>query len=195
MIIKISNKIANYYFNNCSSKYSYEIYQYAFFLIISGVFFTVEAMLIGIALETFLEVMLFWCIFIAIRLFAGGFHANKEAICEIITTISIVLCALIIKSSKEHDIKMLLLIMAVLSGVSIILFSPLDSPEKPLSEKEKAKYRRTSWIILLLIAIAIAISIYFKIEIILVPSCLALILESILLLAGRIKQRTIRVYE
>ena len=123
-----------------------------------------------------------------IRRYAGGYHALTETRCEILSTLSILACIVVIRLSKTYDIQTVLLIISAVSSVCIFVLCPLDTPEKPLSNKEFKYFRKVSWIILFVIIIAIIVSYVFKFQMVLVPCCLSLILESILLAAGKIKR-------
>ena len=81
-----------------------------------------------------------------------------------------------------------MLIISSASAVCIFSLCPLDTPEKPLTDKEFKYFRKVSWLILLVIVAAIVLSYVFKFQIVTVPCCLSLILESILLVAGKIKR-------
>ncbi|MGN0458379.1 MAG: accessory gene regulator B family protein [Eubacterium sp.] len=105
-----------------------------------------------------------------------------------LSTLSIVASIGIIKLSKIYDFKTILLFVTLMSVVLILFLCPLDTPEKPLSEKEFKYFRKISWIILLVISSIIIVSYFFKFNILFTPCCVSLILESILLVAGKIKR-------
>ena len=127
-------------------------------------------------------------VFLLIRKYAGGYHASTEARCEIFSTLSIVGSITVAKLSEIYDFKIALLVISAVSAVCIFIFSPLDTPEKPLSQKEFNYFRKISWMILLAIIISITVSYILKLNFITVPCCMSLILESILLSAGKIKK-------
>ena len=52
-------------------------------------------------------------------------------------------------------------------------------------------FRKISWLILLIISVAIIVSYVFKVKFLFVPLSLSLILESLLLIAGKIKKTAI----
>ena len=64
----------------------------------------------------------------------------------------------------------------------------LDTPEKPLSDKEYKYFRKISWIILSLIIVAIIVSFIFKFNVVFAPCCASLILEGVLIGTGKIKK-------
>lgn len=165
-----------------------ELYIYGFFMLLSYIMYFVLACIFGILFKCFIESIIFYIAFQFIRRYAGGYHAATETRCEILSTLSIIASIGIIKLSKIYDFKTILLIITLISVVIIFILCPLDTPEKPLTEKEFKYFRKISWIILLVISIAIIVSYFFKFDLLFAPCCISLILESILIIAGKIKK-------
>lgn len=189
MIGKLALKTAEKFVKNDNVLYDrIEIYQYGFFVFFSNIFFLIITSVIGMIFDVFLQSIIFFFAFFSIRQFAGGYHASTETRCEILSTLSILACIVVIKLSKTYDFQTVLLLITIFSAVCIFVFCPLDTPEKPLSEKEYKYFRKVSWLILFVIAAAIIVSYVFKFQMVTVPCCLSLILESILLAAGKIKR-------
>ena len=165
-----------------------ELYIYGLFMLLSQLMFFIIACIFGLLLKCLFESIIFYIAFMLIRRYAGGYHASTETRCEILSTLSILACIVVIKLSKTYDIQTILLIIGAVSAVCIFVFCPLDTPEKPLSDKEFKYFRKVSWLILLMIVVAIIVSYVFKFQMVLVPCCLSLILESVLLVAGKVKR-------
>lgn len=165
-----------------------ELYIYGFFMLLSHIMYFVLACIFGILFKCFIESIIFYIAFQFIRRYAGGYHAATETRCEILSTISIFASIGIIKLSKIYDFKNTLLIITLISMVIIFILCPLDTPEKPLTDKEYKYFRKISWIILLVIFTTIIVSYFFKFNLLFIPCCISLILESILLIAGKIKK-------
>lgn len=190
MINKLSEFLAQSLITNKNiTKNERELYTYGFFILISHSLYFVLASLFGIIFKCFLETIIFYISFQFIRRYAGGYHAETELRCEIFSTLSIISCVLLIKISKEYNFNLILLCFALICSIIIFIFAPLDTPEKPLSQKEFKYFRKISLIILISILIAIALSYYFKIKYIFLPCCISLILEGILISAGKIKKQ------
>lgn len=168
-----------------------ELYIYGLFMLLSQLMFFIIACIFGFVLNCIIESIIFYIAFQFIRKYAGGYHAATETRCEILSTLSILACIVVIRLSKTYDFQTVLLIISAVSSVCIFVFCPLDTPEKPLSKKEFKYFRKVSWVILLVISINIIVSYFFKFQMVLVPCCLSLILESVLLVAGKIKKMKI----
>ena len=165
-----------------------DLYIYGLFMLISHLMFFIIACVFGLILGCVFESIIFYIAFQFIRRYAGGYHASTETRCDILSTLSILACIVVIRLSKTYDIQIALLIISALSAVCIFAFCPLDTPEKPLTDEEFRYFRKVSLITLLVIIVAIVVSYIFKFKVVTVPCCLSLILESILLAAGKIKR-------
>ena len=136
MIGKLALKTAEKFVKNDNVLYDrIEIYQYGFFVFFSNIFFLIITSVIGMIFDVFLQSIIFFFAFFSIRQFAGGYHASTETRCEVLSTLSILACIVAIKLSKTYDFQTVLLLITILSAVCIFVFCPLDTPEKPLSEK------------------------------------------------------------
>lgn len=189
MINKLSSYLTEKLLSNgIISNEDKDLYIYGLFMLISHLMFFIIACVFGLILGCVFESIVFYIAFQFIRRYAGGYHASTEARCEILSTLSILACIVVIRLSKTYDIQTALLIISSLSAICIFAFCPLDTPEKPLSDKEFKYFRKVSWMILFVIILAIVVSYIFKFRMVTVPCCLSLILESILLVAGKIKR-------
>ena len=157
-------------------------------MLLSHIMYFVLACIFGILFKCFIESIIFYIAFQFIRRYAGGYHAATETRCEILSTLSIFASTGIIKLSKIHDFKTILLIITLISVVIIFILCPLDTPEKPLNDKEYKYFRKISWIILSLIIVAIILSFIFKFNVVFAPCCASLILEGVLIGTGKIKK-------
>lgn len=189
MISKLSTYLTEkLLFNGTISDEDKELYIYGLFMLISHLMFFIIACIFGLILGCVFESIIFYMAFQFIRRYAGGYHASTETRCDILSTLSILACIAVIRLSKAYDFQTVLLIISSISAVCIFSLSPLDTPEKPLSDNELKYFRKVSWLILLVIVAAIIVSFVFKFQIVTVPCCLSLIFESILLVAGKIKR-------
>lgn len=189
MVNKLGKRLTNTLINNNQIDESERcLYEYGFFILLSNVIYVTITLILGSAFNIIIESMAFYIAFSLIRRYAGGFHASSEMKCTLITTISIFLCLLCTKLCETNNIQMPILVLTGIATVLIFVLCPLDTPEKPLTKEEYKYFRKISWVILLLIMLAICIGIYFKLEFLMYPCCMSLILESILLVLGKIKR-------
>lgn len=192
MINKLSTRLTERLLSNGTiSDEDKDLYIYGLFMLFSHLMFFIIACIFGLILGCIFESIIFYIAFQFIRRYAGGYHASTETRCEIFSSLSILACIVVIKLLKTYDFQTVLLLITILSAVCIFIFCPLDTPEKPLSDKEFKYFRKVSWLILLVIVTVIIVSYFLKLNILITPCCMSLILESILLTSGKIK----RVYQ
>lgn len=168
-----------------------DLYQYGFFVLLSQILYFIVTCIMGALFGIFFESIIFYVAFQFIRRYAGGYHASTETRCEIMSTLSILACIVVIRLSKTYDFQFALLILSTVSVLCIAVLCPLDTPEKPLSEKEFKYFRKISWLILSAISLVTLISYFVQLkwlQIFFAPCCLSLILESLLLTAGKVKK-------
>lgn len=195
MISRLSGLLVKYFFEQSGiTDDEQDLYQYGFFILLSQILYLIITSILGILFDTFLEGIIFYIAFQFIRRYAGGYHASTETRCAIMSTLSILACIVVIRLSKIYDFRFALLIMSAVSAVCIAILCPLDTPEKPLSEKEFKYFRKISWLILSAIFFIVIISYFVRLEYLqfpFAPCCLSLILESLLLIAGKLKRVTL----
>lgn len=165
-----------------------ELYIYGLFILLSQCMFFIITAVFGLILGCVIESIVFYVAFQFIRKYAGGYHASTETRCEIMSTLSILACIVVIRLEKQFDFQTVVFIAAAVSAVCIFCFCPLDTPEKPLSEKEFKYFRKISWIILSVIISATVVSYVLSFKIVSVPCCMSLILEAILISAGKVNK-------
>lgn len=189
MLSKLSEKLAGKMLRNGSiSEDEQELYVYGLFMLLSGLMYLILACFLGAVLGCFLESLVFFVAFQFLRRYAGGYHAATEARCEILSAFSILACLIGIRLSETYDFQTVLLFLSLASAVFIGIFCPLDTPEKPLSEKERRYFRKITWLILALHVAAVLLAFFLDWSFLFAPCCFSLILECMLLLAGEIKK-------
>lgn len=164
-----------------------ELYLYGFFILISQILYFIITIIMGILLDIVSLSIVFYISFQFIRRYAGGIHASSELKCEIISTTSIFISLLCVKSNVMFDIQIPTLILTLFASIVIFILCPLDTPEKPLTKEELRYFRKISLIVLAIMVSIIIISIVIKLTIA-YPICFSIILESVFLVAGKIKR-------
>lgn len=189
MISKLSTHLTEKLLSNGTiSDEDKDLYIYGLFMLFSHLMLFIIACIFGLILRCIFESIIFYIAFQFIRRYAGGYHAKTETRCEIMSALSILCCIVIIKCSKMYYINIALLSTSLVFAVLIFTFCPLDTPEKPLTDKEHKYFRKISLIILSLIIVAIIVSFIFKFNIIFAPCCVSVILEGVLIGTGQIKK-------
>lgn len=162
-----------------------ELYVYGFFMLLSHLLYLVLICILGLILGCIWESLIFYVAFQFIRRYTGGYHAKTETRCELLSTFSLAACIVLIKLSNSYDLQTVMFILSIISSISIAVFSPLDTPTKPLSKKERKYFRKISLIILIVIVVIIFTAYFLHFNALLIPCCSSVILEGILILCGK----------
>lgn len=146
MIRAIRRLIQNLIEKGEISESEQELYQYAIecFLSLCAPFFL--SIVIGIILGELLESILIIIPFACIRKFSGGYHARNSKTCFVA---SVVIIFLFIRITAYICVD-IVLIIALVSTIGIVQFSPVDSENRRLDNDEKTKYKRDTCFLLLL---------------------------------------------
>ncbi len=135
-----------------------EIYQYGCEVIISVLVDILLVAVCGLLFHMTGKAFLFYAIFLVLRRYCGGFHAETYLVCNSVFTGIMLIALLGISYSSMIPIPCMA-IVAVISFLIVIRYSPIVHKNKPLTEKEILLYRRVS----------IAISGLFLIMVFLIP--------------------------
>lgn len=136
-----SNKIARYIFNNDSNEEKIELYGFAIYIVNSSLLHIGTLLVIGWLFGMVVESVIFYVSFIAIRKFAGGYHAMTPLRCYLFSTITIFISLLLLQqlSNFSKAITYVFILIELISIICIIVLSPLDSGNKPISNKKEKK--------------------------------------------------------
>lgn len=133
-----------------------DIYIYGFELLLSFLFSTSVILVIGILCDRFFQTIAFLLVFVALRSFTGGYHAKKYWVCTVVTLTTFCLTLLLSEFLKVS--LLLYVILGIIGLVLITKFVPIENPNKPLSEKQRGKYKIISLVLFIsFIAVGIAI--------------------------------------
>lgn len=141
MFVNISEKITNRLIrNNVIDNCSREIYLFGVEQFLTIVLNIVTTLAIGIVLGELWQSLLFVLLFMALRTYAGGYHASTPMGCYLLTS-SIIAIALSVLKYIEINIFVCVGLL-IISGVVILILSPVASENKPLDNIEFVIYRK-----------------------------------------------------
>lgn len=82
--------------------------------------------------------------FMIIRKFSGGYHASKQWICLVLSSLLLAAC---FGLAEILPAGVALTIAVILSAMSLAIFSPVDSENRRLSEEEQRDFAKTARIL------------------------------------------------
>lgn len=125
----------------------FDIYVYGLELLLSFFFSSSVIVIIGAILGRVIETLVFLLVFVLLRSFTGGYHANSYLMCSIVTfsTYGVVLLL-----SELFALPLIAyIILAIFGGVMVLAFVPIEHPNKRISDSQKKKYKIVSFILFL----------------------------------------------
>ena len=164
-----------------------ELFEYGIFLVISQIIYALVCIICGIVFKCIAESLVLYVSFNFARKYSGGFHASTELRCFIISSLSILCSVSLIKTFEIKDLCVPFIILLAAASAVIIIFSPLDTDEKPLTEDEKVLFRKKSFLVLGVL-LAVCIATFPKLRFISYSAGTAVILESVFLTLGKLKK-------
>lgn len=193
MISFLSNFIALFlYKNNIIDKEKIEVCQYGFEIIVSTIIGFLLVLTSGIILGEITEAILFYCLFVGVRFFTGGYHADTHFKCKL----TLLICCLFVLITSKYLLTSMILQVTVLIIylITVFLFSPIEHINAPLTEDEKKQNRKMSIIMAIALTI-LSLSGYKYFPKISIVSSLTLFVIAILIIISKIQERRKMLYE
>lgn len=161
-----------------------EIYQYGFFLLLSRLYFFLFTVISGAIFGVTMESIIFYIMFSTLRGYAGGIHAKSESTCTLITSLTIFCSIVSIYVMQVFQAVFMPLGMLFTGTVSILIISPFESLEKPLSNEDRKLYGIASKLIAFAIVTLAIIGASFGQYKLFYCSVLSIFLEGSILVLG-----------
>lgn len=165
----------------------YEICRYGLqqgFIIILNIVSTVA---VGVVFGMLWQAVFFTAIYIPLRSYAGGYHANTALRCYIYSILLMIAVLLAIRHITITGF--ICIIILVLSFSVIAMVAPVEDLNKPLDKMEKAVYKKRTIIISTFEGLLLLISLTLNLMQITYCIVWAFILMATILLIGKSKNR------
>lgn len=101
---------------------------------------------VGLLLGSLPQLLLFTTAYIALRKYAGGYHASTPQQCYVLSTILSIIVALVVKYVPLNIFAGINLL--VFASIIIVMFSPVENRNKLLDQAEKRVYKKWTLVIL-----------------------------------------------
>lgn len=162
----ISKKFIKFFIdNNIIKSEDRELYEYALNITISAVIHILTIIVLGMIFGLVVESIIFYLCFIAIRKFAGGYHAETAGRCYFFSVLLSVLLLVVLKllvCNISNIVVAIVFAVELISLVCIWIMAPLDTENNPLSDKEKTVYRRITRVISSIIFMVFVVFLVFN---------------------------------
>ncbi len=143
-------------------------------------------LLIGIVFNVVFEMIIFSISYIALRSYAGGYHARNNLNCYIVSVL-ILLSAVGLIKSDFWDLTNIIICLFV-SSIVIVRLAPIADINKPLDDVEKVVFRKKTLTILVILLLVASVSGAFMLKI---TTCvtIAVLTASIMVIVGFIANK------
>ena len=165
MISKLAKNIAHFFVVQKIVEESREaIYAYGMELLLSDVLNALIVLLISLISHTLPAVIVFTTVFMGLRKFVGGYHANSHLSCLFTLVVVMLIFSYGICNVSEKYTWVVSMGFVVISIPVIFNLAPVPHPNKPMSDEKKVKLKRHSRIFTLLLSILVFLLIIFRLN-------------------------------
>lgn len=172
----------------------FSCYKYGVEIALSTMLNIVLILSIGAVTGRFIESVIFLVVFIPIRQFSGGYHADTYFRCNLFFCISFVMVLLLFEILKVYNSVYLLLAIDLFSLSIIAFFSPVENSNKPIPEEKRKGLKLKATLISALIGLTAFVLDCYSVHYGSLLSCILLMI-SVLIIIGKIKERRKENYE
>lgn len=162
------------------------IYEYGFQITMANITNALIVLLIGILTNSIMRVLLFYAVFVSMRIFCGGYHAKTYTRCFCLFGTTCLVCTMMSYGIMEFgDINLVIVIAGILQGLCIYQMAPIENENHPLSVGEKKKFRLYSIIVYIVWLLVMVMSSFKGYNMMSVVISITLISVSILMIFAK----------
>lgn len=148
MIERLVDKIVNQQLENETiSREEVDIYKYGYYLLLEIIMNIIIAIFIGFIFRDIKTVIIFLLIYIPLRTYSGGWHANRLWKCTLISNFILIIAEIIANCWIQYVSLSVSLLIVICCVVIILFMSPVDTETKRLNDIEKKIYKRKTHVI------------------------------------------------
>lgn len=119
-----------------------EVYQYGFEILLSYISYILIFLVVAVLTGTFICSLLFGIAFFITRSIAGGYHAATYSACHFLSLVNQVMFILLIILLPNENHPLASVGATLMSSVLLLIFAPIDHPNKPFIKTERKRFRR-----------------------------------------------------
>lgn len=159
MLHRMSESIADYFLYKEIIKIdNYKVYSYGFEMLLSIIIGIVLILFCGFISGSLCHAVLYYTLFILLRSFTGGYHADTHFTCKVVLCISFFSIVLFTRLYSSGYSLIIHILISFINICSVICFSPVENINKPISKNIKKRNRIIS---IFLYVIFIVLSSFF----------------------------------
>ena len=163
-----------------------DFYRYGIEISISSFLNIALVLILGLVLSHFPESVIYLTLFIFIRSFTGGYHADTYFRCNLLMCVLFILVILLNKTAAPYMTSPAYLCLICLSEIIILSLGPIENKNKPISESKKKVLKIVGFVVSAALNTAGIILIDTRIGSTVIFTCLII---AILMIAAMIKEK------
>lgn len=165
MISKLAKNIAHFFVvQKIVEEPKEAIYAYGMELLLSDVLNALIVLLISLISHTLPAVIVFTTVFMGLRKFVGGYHANSHLSCMFTLVVVMLIFSYGICNVSEKYAWVVSIGFVAISIPVVFTLAPIPHPNKPVSDVKKAKLKKRSRIFILLLSMLAFTLIIFRLN-------------------------------
>ena len=185
MFNSLANRIAQLFVKQgIISEADKELYRFGFNQFLTIIFNVVTTLIIGCAFHMVISSVIFLIVYVPLRSYAGGYHANTPWRCYVLSTLVIALVLIILKYFT--NLLVCYAIVLIAGTILCLLLSPVSDQNKPFDDTEQKVFKKVSHMILIIEIILSIIAFFVYLNLFKIIS-LAVFIEGIMLVLGKLK--------
>ena len=138
-----------------------KIYKYGYLLLYELFLNIVIALVIGLVTNRLGELLIFLLLYVPLRSFCGGWHADKLWKCTIYSNSMLILLCITISYEKIFFRPIIMVLIFIIGIIFVGICAPVETQAKPISSKEKKVYKKRIILIQFIHCIGICLLLLF----------------------------------
>ena len=143
------------------SEQDINIYKYGYVLLYELFVNIVIAVVIGVATNRLGELLVFLLLYVPLRSFCGGWHADKLWKCTIYSNLMLILLCVTLSYEIIYSRTIIMVLIFIIGIIFVGICAPVGTQTKPISSKEKKVYKKRIILIQFIHCIGICLLLLF----------------------------------
>ena len=143
------------------SEQDINIYKYGYFLLYELLLNIVIAVVIGVVTNRLVELFVFLLLYVPLRSFCGGWHADKLWKCTIYSNLMLILLCVTLSYEIIYSRSIIMVLIFIIGIIFVGICAPVGTQTKPISSKEKKVYKKRIILIQFIHCIGICLLLLF----------------------------------
>lgn len=185
MISKLAKNIAHFFVvKNITEESKEVIYAYGMELLISDVLNTLIVLMIALISHTLPAVIIFIAVFMVLRRFVGGYHANSHLSCMLTLVVVMLVFSYGICNISGQTAQVFSISFITMALPIIFCITPVPHPNKPMSAEKGIRLRKRSIILAAVLSVVVIALLIFHYQKLGLYVSSGLLLSAIMALLG-----------